>query len=62
MGDLVPFPKPIIELTEEEYEKFEAYKEKMKQARNRAEMKYYHSQAKLLMEKAQERQNQSRKS
>lgn len=60
MGDLIPFPKPTIELNEEEYKKFEEYKEKMNQARTVAEMKYYHSQAKIIIEKAKERKNQSR--
>lgn len=60
MGELISFPKQKIILSEEEYEKFEEYKEKMKQARTTAEMKYYHSQAKIVIEKAKERQNQSR--
>lgn len=58
MGDLVPFPKPPIELTEEEYARFNEYKEKMNLAKTKAEMDYYYSQAKIIIREALERKKQ----
>ncbi|HDR7220627.1 TPA: hypothetical protein QCW55_005633 [Bacillus cereus] len=57
MGDVIRFPKPIVELTEEEYEKFIEYKEKMSAAETLAEMRFYHSKAKHIIERANERKN-----
>lgn len=57
MGDMIPFPKPKVKLTAEEYEKFEEYKKKMQDARTMAECNFYYSKAKNLIEKTNERKN-----
>ncbi|MCP3026527.1 hypothetical protein [Halobacillus sp. A5] len=55
MGDLIPFPKPNVRLSKEEYQRFEELKESMKHARTRAEVNYFYQQAKILIEKAGQR-------
>ena len=57
MGDVIRFPKPIVELTEEEYEKFMAYKEKVHNAKTMAELKFYYSKAKYIIEQANKRKS-----
>ena len=56
MGELVPFPKRVVELTKEEHEKFKEYRKKMEDARTIAEVKYYYSMAKNIIEKANKRE------
>lgn len=48
----------VVELPEEEYERFQEYKERMKKAENSAEVKYCYSQMKIIMDKAIERKKQ----
>ncbi|WP_156577005.1 hypothetical protein [Bacillus luti] len=48
----------IVDLTEEEYERFHDFKEKMRKAENSAEVRYCYSQMKIIMEKAIERKKQ----
>ncbi|WP_220775578.1 hypothetical protein [Bacillus sp. BML-BC060] len=48
----------VVELSEEEYERFQEYKEKMKKAESLAEMRYCYSQMKIIMDKAIERKKQ----
>jgi hypothetical protein len=61
MGEIIKFPKLMVELDEDEYIKFNDYKEKMKNAKSKAEMDYYYSQAKIIIENANKRKNQSNK-
>ncbi|HFU6611365.1 hypothetical protein [Bacillus cereus group sp. BY5-1LC] len=51
MGDVIRFPKPLVELTEEEYAKFIEYKEKMNTAESKAEMQFYYNKAKYIIER-----------
>lgn len=55
MGELIRFPKRIVELTEEEHERFIEYKEKMHAAETKAEMQYYYNKAKYIIEQANKR-------
>ncbi|MET3065104.1 hypothetical protein ABXV20_27580 [Bacillus paranthracis] len=55
MGDVIRFPKPVVELTEEEYTKFVEYKEKMHAAKTKAEFDFYCSQIRILIEHANQR-------
>ncbi|EJS56564.1 hypothetical protein [Bacillus nitratireducens] len=48
----------IVDLTEEEYELFHDFKEKMKKAENTAELKYCYNQMKIIIDKALERKKQ----
>lgn len=57
MGDLIRFPKILVELTEEEHVKFAEYKEKMKAAGTKAELDFYYSQIEILIRKSNERKN-----
>lgn len=50
LGDIIRFPKPVVELTEEEMQKFVEYKEKMHAAESKAEMQYYYNKAKYIIE------------
>lgn len=54
MGDVIRFPK-LKNLTEEEIKEFEYYKTKMQAAESFAEMNFYFSKAKKVIEKADER-------
>ncbi len=55
MGDLIRFPKRIVELTEEEHERFMDYKEKMHAAGTKVEMQFYYNKAKYIIEQANKR-------
>lgn len=55
MGDVIRFPKPTVELTEEEYANFMEYKEKMSAAETKAEMQYYYNKVKYIIEQANKR-------
>lgn len=55
MGDLIRFPKRIVELTEEEHKKFMDYKEKMHAAETKAEMEFYYNKVKYIIEQANKR-------
>lgn len=57
MGELIRFPKRIVELTEEEHEKFMDYKEKMHAAESKAEMDFWFNKVKYIIEQANERKN-----
>lgn len=54
MGDVIRFPG-LKNLTVEELEQFEYYKKKMQDAENFAEMNFYFSKAKSVIEKSNER-------
>lgn len=47
-----------VELSEEEYERFQGYKERMKKADSFAEMRYCYSQAKIIVRNARERKKE----
>ncbi|MCU5201668.1 hypothetical protein OCD87_15390 [Bacillus paranthracis] len=57
MGDIIRFPMNPVELTEEEMILFEKYKRGVSEAQTFAEMRYNHSQAKIIVEKAKKRKN-----
>ncbi|WP_448163652.1 hypothetical protein [Bacillus mobilis] len=57
MGDVIRFPKPTVELTEEEYKQFMEYKKKLHDSESLAEMRFYHSKAKHIIEQANKRKN-----
>ncbi|GCF76320.1 hypothetical protein BC2926_38610 [Bacillus cereus] len=57
MGDLIRFPKNVVELTEEEFELFEQYRKGLRDATSLAEIRYYHSQAKILVREAKKRKD-----
>ncbi|KYQ02986.1 hypothetical protein B4079_1862 [Bacillus cereus] len=54
MGDVIRFPK-LKNLTVEEIQEFEYYKTKMQAAESFAEMSFYFSKAKSVIEKSNER-------
>ncbi|BCC56658.1 MULTISPECIES: hypothetical protein [Bacillus] len=55
MGELIRFPKRIVELTEEEHKRFIEYKENMIAAETKAEMQYYYNKVKYIIEQANKR-------
>lgn len=59
LGEMIKFPELVVELTEEEFDLFEQYKEKLSKAKNTAEMNYYYEKAKEIIENANSRKNQS---
>ncbi|MCC2414293.1 MULTISPECIES: hypothetical protein [Bacillus cereus group] len=56
MGDVIRFPA-LKNLTVEELEQFEYYKEKMNAARTIAEMNHYYYLAKGVIEKSNQKNN-----
>ncbi|PKR78078.1 hypothetical protein CEY16_09175 [Halalkalibacillus sediminis] len=55
--NIIPFPKPTVELTVDEYLELEHYRKKIRQAKNVAEMDYNYNKAKNLIQHAQARRN-----
>ncbi|GAE25958.1 hypothetical protein JCM9140_1983 [Halalkalibacter wakoensis JCM 9140] len=53
--NVIPFPKKKVRLSEGEYKQFLEYKEKMMEARTKAEVDYYYSMALSIIEKAKNR-------
>ncbi|WP_096200492.1 hypothetical protein [Bacillus sp. FJAT-45350] len=53
--NIIPFPQRKVKLYEDEYIEFQSHMEKMKQARTLAEVNYYYSLAKSVIEKAKNR-------
>lgn len=48
----------VIELPEEEYERFQEYKERMKKTESLAKMRYCYSQMKIIIDREIERKKQ----
>ncbi|OJE52710.1 hypothetical protein BAQ48_07675 [Bacillus luti] len=55
MSNIIRFPTLTTPFTDAELQEFEHYKQKMKDARTKAEMDFYYYQAKDLAEKVNER-------
>ncbi|WP_242303277.1 hypothetical protein [Bacillus cereus group sp. BfR-BA-01495] len=55
MGDVIQFPRQIVELTEDEHNRFMDYKQKMHAAETKAEMNYWFNKGKYIIEQANKR-------
>jgi hypothetical protein len=53
--NIIQFPKLKTSLNEDEYERFEYHKKKMKEAKSTAVMDYHYNEAVIILEKAKKR-------